>query len=327
MNENPKLSIILPCYNVEKYISRCLDSIYKQNIPETEYEVICVNDCSPDNSREIVLYFQKRHENLILLEHEVNKKLGAARNTGLKAAKGKYIWFIDSDDYIVENCFEKLLNLCEKDNLDLLMFSFYKQIDTLNFVQCENISTNDIIAGKEFLELFFEPQKILSSCVKIFNRTFLLENNLFFAENVFWEDADCIYKSIFYAKKIRSIQDAYYYYCLNQESISRTLNSRKIADMVKMGTRKLNFANEILEISPSLSQKIKNDALWNTTAVRKIVKLSTKEIDNFYALLSDNQFIEIKKLTKLKYRWMFFCPSIVKICNFISNYAKKNSNF
>ncbi len=82
-----KLSFIVPFYNVEKHIARCLDSLYNQDIPESEYEVICVNDCSPDNSRDIVLQYKKQHSNLILVEHERNKKLGAARNTGLRKAK------------------------------------------------------------------------------------------------------------------------------------------------------------------------------------------------------------------------------------------------
>ena len=84
-----RLSIIMPFYGVERYIRQCLESVYQQDIPESEFEVICVNDCTPDHSEEIVLEFQQRHNNLVLIRHEVNKKLGAARNTGLKAASGK----------------------------------------------------------------------------------------------------------------------------------------------------------------------------------------------------------------------------------------------
>ena len=84
--------------------------MYNQDIPEEEYEVICVNDASPDNSREIVKEYQKKHKNLILVEHEVNKKLGAARNTGRSVAKGKYIWNVDSDDMIAPNCLKKMLH-------------------------------------------------------------------------------------------------------------------------------------------------------------------------------------------------------------------------
>ena len=92
-----KLSIIIPFYKVERYIAECLDSVFAQDIPESEYEVICVNDCSPDGSRAIVLEYQKKHKNLVIIEHEKNMMLGAARNTGLRAAKGDFVWFIDSE--------------------------------------------------------------------------------------------------------------------------------------------------------------------------------------------------------------------------------------
>jgi len=108
------LSFIVPFYNVEKYIGACLDSLYAQDISEEEYEVICVDDCSPDKSRDIVLKFQRKHDNLKLITHEENKCLGGARNTGINVAKGKYLWFVDSDDMIRPNCLKTLISLCEK---------------------------------------------------------------------------------------------------------------------------------------------------------------------------------------------------------------------
>jgi len=111
---------------LEKYIAECLDSVYNQDIPETEYEVICVNDCSPDNSRAIVLEYQKKHSNLRLIEHETNKMLGGARNTGLRAAQGEYIWFVDSDDFVGENIISCLLKYSNDNKLDILNFNYAK---------------------------------------------------------------------------------------------------------------------------------------------------------------------------------------------------------
>ena len=108
-----RLSIIIPFYNVEQYIAQCLDSVYQQDIPEEEYEVICVNDASPDGSREIVKEYQKKHKNLILVEHERNKKLGGARNTGLNVAHGTYVLFVDSDDMLAENSIGRLVEEIE----------------------------------------------------------------------------------------------------------------------------------------------------------------------------------------------------------------------
>ena len=95
-----KLSIILPVYNVEKFLPDCLDSIYNQDIAEDEFEIIAVIDGSPDNSKAVLLNYSKIHKNITLIEQE-NSGVSVARNNGLRNATGKYIWFIDPDDLIV----------------------------------------------------------------------------------------------------------------------------------------------------------------------------------------------------------------------------------
>ena len=95
-----RLSIIIPFYNVEQYIALCLDSVYHQDIPEEEYEVICVDDCSPDSSIAIVEEYAKKHTNLVVVRNQYNRKLGGARNAGMEVATGRYVWFVDSDDFV-----------------------------------------------------------------------------------------------------------------------------------------------------------------------------------------------------------------------------------
>ena len=106
-----RLSFIVPFYNVEPYIEECIRSLYNQDIPWAEYEVICVDDCSPDGSRAIVERLQKAYPTLRLLKTPENLRQGGARNMGLDVAQGKYIWFVDSDDYIMPNCLKYMLNL------------------------------------------------------------------------------------------------------------------------------------------------------------------------------------------------------------------------
>ena len=119
-----RLSFIVPVYNVEPYIEECIRSLYNQDIPQEVYEVICVDDCSPDGSRAIVERLQKEYPTLKLLIHTENKRQGGARNTGMKVAQGRYIWFVDSDDYIKPNCLKSLLEQAEKEDLDILDFDF-----------------------------------------------------------------------------------------------------------------------------------------------------------------------------------------------------------
>ena len=152
-----KLSIIVPFYNVEKYIAKCLDSLLDQDIPELEYEIICVNDCSPDNSRNIVIEYQKNHPNIILIEHESNKRQGAARNTGLSKTRGQFVWFVDSDDWIMSNCLKDILSICEKGFLDILAFNFLRVENQENIVKKGNTFKNsvNIMDGCNYIHLYF----------------------------------------------------------------------------------------------------------------------------------------------------------------------------
>ena len=118
-----KLSIIVPMYNVEPYIEKCIRSLYRQDIPMTDYEVVCVDDCSPDKSAQIVDKLQTGYSTLQLIRHERNKKLGGARNTGIRAAKGKYLLFVDSDDMLKPNCLKQLIDEIDSQQDDYIHFN------------------------------------------------------------------------------------------------------------------------------------------------------------------------------------------------------------
>ena len=187
-----KISFILPCYNVEKYIADCLDSLYNQDIPEEEYEVICVNDCSPDNLRDIVIKYQQIHPNLILIDHEVNKRQGGARNTGLNVAKGEYIWFVDPDDYIKPNVIKHLFDLCKKNNLDILQFNYDRVSFSGEFQnKKEIVKKSSVLNGIEFTKTLgndFLNQYDLSGWSRIIKTVFLRNNDIQFIENTIFED-------------------------------------------------------------------------------------------------------------------------------------------
>ena len=100
----PKISLIVPVFNVEKYVSKCLDSLVAQTLKDIE--IICVDDCSTDNSLQIIEKYASKDSRIKIVKHEVNKGLGQARNTGLGYSCGEYIWFIDSDDYVDYEMFD-----------------------------------------------------------------------------------------------------------------------------------------------------------------------------------------------------------------------------
>lgn len=223
----PRLSIIIPFYNVEQYIAQCLDSVYNQDIPEEEYEVICVNDASPDNSREIVKEYQKKHKNLILVEHEVNKKLGAARNTGRSVAKGKYIWNVDSDDMIAPNCLKEMLEICEKNELDVLLFGC-KRLHNDQLYERKEAPWDESLLLTTGL-MFWKEQgikkqgQISAVWTQIYRRDYLDNNHIFSPEINMGEDVPYTYSSILHAKCIKAINTPYYIYRDNSESLTGAL--------------------------------------------------------------------------------------------------------
>ena len=216
-----RLSIIVPFYNVEKYIEECIRSLYDQDIPQEEYEVICVDDCSPDNSIAVIEDFRLKVGNLKLIRHERNKKLGGARNTGLKEAKGRYVWFVDSDDYIIPNCLKELLTEIEEHDLDYI--HFYHKIDRDGVIS-EKVNQSEPTSITTGVDLFFSKEvnwlEQITAWSKIYKRAFLEENNLYFAENIMYEDNDYALRVVMHATSCRHIALSPYVYRANNDSIT-----------------------------------------------------------------------------------------------------------
>ena len=217
-----RLSIIVPFYNVEKYIEECIHSLYDQDIPQKEYEVICVDDCSPDGSKAIVEQLQKEYSTLRLICHERNKKLGGARNTGLREAKGRYVWFVDSDDYVTPNCLGKLLREAEAEDAEMLLFD-YATVTNGKSLQVIYPKIEDRVVNGE--ELLRQVQERWYVCVptawnKLYKREFLLQNGLLFVEDVMYEDTDLSLKMLTYLKRIKYVNVVAYNYRQNAQSIT-----------------------------------------------------------------------------------------------------------
>ena len=132
-----RLSIIIPVYNVQEYVERCIRSLENQDLPKTDYEIIVTNDGSPDNSLDVIKKLQAEFENIVLIDQE-NQGVSMARNNAIDIAKGKYILPIDPDDYVTPNTLHSLLSLAEKKDLDALYlsFAFFDEQDKLIW-QCD----------------------------------------------------------------------------------------------------------------------------------------------------------------------------------------------
>lgn len=200
------LSIVIPFFNAKKDdIRRCLDSIYSQGLRQEEFEVIVVNDCSTDNQSVEFLNSYKDTPpigNLLIINHEENKRQGGARNTGVKHAKGDYIQFIDQDDYFAGDALTKLVQHIKSDNrIDIYM------MDNLDYDISKKKSVGPFYAkyqsktyvGTDFMVEFPVPWVPWLYC---YRRLFLLENELEFEEKVRFEDVDYVMKATMSAKSI-----------------------------------------------------------------------------------------------------------------------------
>jgi glycosyltransferase involved in cell wall biosynthesis len=224
-----KVSIIVPVYNNEKYIYECLDSLIGQTL--SEIEIITVDDGSTDNSLMILKKYQENHENFIVI-HQQNQKLGSARNTGLRIAKGEYVLFVDSDDYIHGAAAEELYHQGKQYDLDLITF------DAEVFEEQGDVSDNDVrkglqldrtrigipddkvFTGKDYLKLYGTSGGMaIPVFMQMYKTSFLRQHNFSFQEQVFYEDNEFSVKSYLLAQRMMYFSKKLYSYRLHAGSI------------------------------------------------------------------------------------------------------------
>ena len=249
-----RLSYILPIYNVEQYLAQCLDSIFSQDLPEDEYEVICVNDCSTDGSPKILEQYQSVHTNIQILTFEQNRGLSAARNEGIRIARGKYIWFVDSDDFIGTNVTSQLLQKAEADDLEVLLFNYCDYTDEIGIVnEPHTFAEHSAQSGIDFVNEVFGDAFIYHLGYVwrfLLKREYILQIGLIFPEGQYWEDTVYFPKAILSANRVASTDVLGYYYRKNPISISggkqQVWSYRKIADYsIMTGLDMLKYAKQL----------------------------------------------------------------------------------
>ncbi|MBR6162798.1 glycosyltransferase [bacterium] len=234
---NPvKVSVILPIYNVGKYLVQCLNSLISQTL--YDIEIICVNDGSTDNCYDILESYKKKDARIKVI-HKENEGTGVARNTGLKAATGECIAFVDPDDWIKENMLERLYNLLKEKELDIAMcmpdgynekeqkMEAFPYFVEENF---KNIPTDKIFNWRD-LSPFSYPMCVWN---KLYLRKFLTDNHIDFAEKVDFEDHKVIFGALFHAKRIFFIPEKLYVYRFNREGSILSDNNKRLMDRMKM---------------------------------------------------------------------------------------------
>ena len=229
-----KLSFILPCYNVGRFIADTLGSIYGQGMLEDEFEVICVNDCSTDETRDVIAEIQAQHSNLILLDQPRNMYSGAARNRGLEVAKGEYIWFVDADDMIKPGSASYLLGQAERDNLDILLFNYdeFRDGEPGRYLEHDDIfRETDIQDGCRFVEKEFGGRLSQLSLLwlRLVRRDHIERYGIRFPDLYISQDCPFAWESLLRAERVRAIPGRYYDFRSSAGSITANKNTAKKA--------------------------------------------------------------------------------------------------
>lgn len=232
----PLLSVIIPMFNTEKYIIKCIDSILNQSFKDLE--IIIIDDKSYDNSITIVQDFIKVHDNIKLYKAKTKVLAGGARNIGLEKAKGKYISFIDSDDWIDLNVYEKAMDVIQRTESDIAIFGvikeyihktkpYYKYVYTKEEILDENIAF-DILTNNSSRNIIISP----ITCNKIYKSNFLKTYGINFQQNSYNEDDIFTFKCLLMANKVVTVPNVYYHYFQRPDSITHTFSKKHIDDVL-----------------------------------------------------------------------------------------------
>ncbi|MDP5029948.1 glycosyltransferase family 2 protein [Paraglaciecola sp.] len=232
MKKLPLVSVILPVYNVELYLAECLDSVLKQNYPY--FELIAVNDGSTDQSLDILLAYRDKFEGKLVIIEQTNKGLSAARNTGLENAKGEFIYFLDSDDWILPNTLDKCINELVKTNADLVIFNAKAFCDDMPEEMIENFDYSRNLPADHYTDghqLFVDSRNsgfyIVQSCCYMYR--FKHHSGLRFIDGILHEDNYFTTMLFLTSSNIRVLQDRFFQRRIRKNSITTSSLSMRHA--------------------------------------------------------------------------------------------------
>lgn len=219
-------SIVVPVYNVENLLERCVNSLVNQTYKNID--IILVNDGSTDGSGRLCDEFENKYENIRTF-HKKNGGLSDARNIGIESARGEYIIFVDSDDYIDLNTCHNFYNIIKKRKPDILVGSAKKVLKE-NIVNMEHSYQDNeaFIEGKKFLEIELSNKTMhMAACLNLYNKKFLFDNNLRFKKGILHEDEEFVPRAFLRARKIISTNIFFYFYVIREGSITSQKNQLK----------------------------------------------------------------------------------------------------
>ncbi len=313
-----KLSVIVPVYNVEKYLKDCLDSLLDQGLEDSDYEIICINDGSTDSSTQILREYAKKHKNIIVIDKE-NAGVSAARNDGLNIAKGKYIAFCDSDDCIRTGAYKQIIPFMEKNSIRIAFTRGFAHIpETYSYKREESFKLNIAVLPNS-------NYTTTSPCSLIIDKTLIDADKITFKKGMKYGE-DTLFAARIYAESIKSdakgaaVNSKIYMYRARESSAMHTMdNNAHFEDMYTMGKEyiKIKNSNSNSIIVNNFTQRIDSVV---TTLLYDNLRIKKYKPKNLFEMLKKDGLYpcniplwSIKKgSTKIKLLNLFKCTMLFK---------------
>ena len=274
------ISIIVPVYNAEEYLKKCLDSLVNQTKKELEF--ILINDGSTDKSEEIIKTYKDKR---IKYFKNKNQGIGKTRNFGIEKSSGKYLMFLDSDDYFSNDACEILYKEAEKEKADLIVFDYYRvEKGNLNEVKIESFNATNI---KDDPNLLLKVN--LGPCNKIYKTDLLKNNGIKFEESLKYEDTLFVVKAIYNAQKIIKLNRFLHYYMIHEKS-ETTVRDERVFDILKIVDKIRKYLKNDKSIKETVD-KLTVQILTNYTIQQRYQSdknIAMKFIDSAFDYLSEN---------------------------------------
>ena len=327
------LSIVVNMYNTAKYMPKCLDSLLEQDILPSDYEIILVNDGSTDNSLSMANEYKNRSEESelfpkIKIVNQENKGLAAARNAGVDVAEGKYLCFVDPDDYIEKNSLNELLSIMEEKNLDILRFNYQKVDEEYNNLpdfqsEAEFDYSKGIMTGIDFLK-----NRLGIACYVwpyIYRLDLIKSNNIRFIETCYFDDTPWLPRVMQKAKRVECIAVRHQYYLQRQGSMVRTNNIDSIRRKVDGQVKLLTLLKEQIQVAyPEVLDwyKIMLDHIVISILTTVAVSLFL-ERDKYIRQIAAMKLLPLANGNRLKCLLINISPSLYCWMIYMKNYGKK----
>ncbi len=327
-----KLSVIIPVYNVEDYIQPCLESVLKQDLDSSVFEVILVNDGTQDKSIEKIVDIVSARPNIFVIDQS-NQGLSVARNVGLQYAKGEYILFIDSDDLLVENSISPLLNILDQYPVDLLVAGFKKMgndeilsVSTMPFSDTEV----QIQSGRNIFLHDFNPRQCYVWRT-FYRRNFLEKEGVLFIPGIYFEDVPFTIECYLKAKKCIKVSFPFYIYRQRQNSIVSSMNMKKLMDMNVVLEQLWKMRRKMI-LSPEEDRQLKNTVfatfsleVWYLTHEKNLLPYSNDFVKDIKTRIPDLDFTDGAKQRIVSFLFRYFPSLYIRFYSYFLNLLHKQS--